>query len=293
MKQHNARGQYLIEVLIALSVFMLFIVGAMLAIGRYSNASLRSVEFTDATQLVKESFAAIRAIGYSNWTTLANGNYGLTATSGTWQLQNGPDTTKNKYIRTITIASVERDNNCVIVPSGGLADPDTKKITLTLAWNATPVNQTKTFTEYVTRWRAPTTCFANQTEAAKLVVDVSASRVDSTKKSLVDTQLRNTSTVPITIDKMTLTWTVPGNITYIKINGTNYWHSTNGIGTPQGAQPSGTTLDLVNVVIPANTSYAVNVFRFDSKIDGSTVTITVTMLDGSSVTKVTTPPFIP
>lgn len=285
-------GQYLIEVVIALSIFSFFVVGAMFAIGRYANSSLRSMEYADASQIVKESFAAVRSVGYNNWTDLASGAYGLTSASGAWQLQASPDVTKNKYTRTVTISSVQRDNNCVIVSNGGMNDPDTKKVTVAITWNSALNNPSKTFSEYYTRWPAPTTCFANQTEAAKLKIDVEEASIDATKKSVVGVELKNESSAAITIDKMTLTWTKPGNITYIKINGTNYWHSS-GVGTPTGVQPSGTTLDLVNVVIPAHTEYDVNSFRFDNKIDGSTVTITTIMIDGSSATKVTTPPFVP
>lgn len=291
LKSQN--GQTLIEVIFALIIFFIFISGTLMLTFRSLKTTARGIELNQAKQIETSTWEALQAIAYDNWSALTNGTFGLTSASGKWALQAAADITADRYTRSITVASVMRNaSSCAMVESGGTNDPDTKKITLALNWTAEPTNQSVIGTRYITNWKSPTFSCA-VTEAGKLVMDTSDSEIDETRKSIVDTYLRNTSAVPITIDKMTLSWTKPGLITFIKINGQNYWHSTNGTGTPQGAQPSGTELDLVDFTLAAGHSYEIDNIRFDSKIDGSTVTITAIMSDGSRKTEVTTPPFIP
>lgn len=286
-------GQTLIEVIFALLIFFIFISGTLMLSFRTMKSTARGIEFNHVKQIETSSWEALQAIAYGSWAALTDGSYGLTSAGGQWALQPASDITAERYTRTVTIAPVMRDaSSCAIVESGGTNDPDTKKITVTLSWPAEPTSLSVTGERYLTNWKSPTFSCA-VTEAGKLIIDTTTSSIDATRKSIIDTYLRNTSAVPITIDKMTLSWTEPGLITFIKINGTNYWHSTNGTGTPQGAQPSGTELDLVDFTLAAGQSYEIDNIRFDSKIDGATVTITVTMSDGSQKTEVTTPPFVP
>lgn len=286
-------GQTLIEVIFALLIFFIFISGTLMLSFRAMKSTTRGIELNQIKQMETSSWEALQAIAYDNWPTLTDGTFGLTSAGGKWALQADADITADRYTRGITISSVRRDaTSCAIVENGGTTDPDTKKVTLTLTWPAEPTPQSVTGERYLTNWKSPIFSCA-VTEAGKLIIDTTDSTIDATKKSIVSTYLRNTSAVPITIDKMTLSWDKPGLITFIKINGTNYWHSTNGTGTPQGAQPSGTELDLVNFTLAAGQPYEMENIRFDSKIDGATVTITVIMSDGSHKTEVTTPPFVP
>lgn len=286
------KGQTLIEVIFALLIFFIFISGTLMLSFRTLKATGRSIELNQTKQIETASWEAIQAIAYSDWSALIDGSFGLTSASGQWALQTNPDTINERFIRSVTIAPVRRDASCHIVESAGTNDPDTKKITLTLNWPAEPVSQTIIGQRYITNWKNPSYSCA-VTEAGKLTIDTTFSIIDLTRKSILLTSLHNPSSVPITIDKMTLSWTKPGLITFIKIDGTNHWHSTNGTGTPQGAQPSGTELDIVDFTLAPGGWYIIDNIRFDSKIDGATVTITATMSDGSHKTEVTSPPFIP
>jgi len=289
----NNQGQNLIEVLFALALFLVFIVGAISLTFKYLATTQRVQELSQTKAIVIESFEAVQSISYNSWDSFADGIYGLNADNSSWQFQTEPNLINNIYTRSIIISPVQRDANCDIVASGGINDPDTKLVTVIIDWDALPLKQNKSFSKYYTRWYDPTTCIASDGQAGNLIIDVSAANIDATKKSLHGVELRNTGETPIILDKMTLTWTKPGEITYIKIEGTNYWHSTNGIGTPQGAQPSGTELDLVDLILEPDEDYEVDAFRFNAKVDGSTFTITAIMSDESSKTEVTTPPFVP
>ncbi len=292
IQQKNQQGQNLIEIIIAIGLFLIVAAGSMMILVRYLDTFTATAELTQVKYIAQQGFEAVQSISYNSWLSLADGTSGINNSSGEWQLQAEPNLIKEKYTRSIIIAPVQRDGNCDLIESGGTPDPDTKMITVNVNWNSAKGAKTKFFSKLYARWYDPTTCSAAG-EAGSLEIDVSNARIDATQKSLIGVMLHNNGTVPITIDKMTLTWTKPGEITYIKINTTNYWHATNGIGTPQGAQPSGTELDIVNFGLDAGQSYDVDAFRFNEKVDSSTFTITATMNDGSSVTEVTTPPFVP
>lgn len=285
-------GQNLLEVLVALAIFLYFLSGAAILAFRHLNTINKANDLSDVGSIGEESLEAIQSIAYNNWPALADGSYGLTSAGGSWQLQVSPDSVNGKYSRTVIISPVKRDIDCNIVLSGGTSDPDTKLVTININWPDFNTSRTRSFTQYFTRWDAPTYCVVKG-QAGYLLIDVSRASIDSTKKVMVGVAFTNISEVPITIDKLKLTWTMPGDIEWIKIEGTNYWHSTNGTGTPQGTQPSGTELDIVNVVIPAGETYDADGFRFKQKIDGSTVTIKATMTDGTSTLEVTTLPFNP
>ncbi|MFH0779398.1 MAG: prepilin-type N-terminal cleavage/methylation domain-containing protein [Parcubacteria group bacterium] len=287
------KGQTLAEVILALAIFAVFIASAGVLISSKFNSLNKINETAESSAVANAGFEALRGISMQNWSLLTDGEYGVEIQGGVWQLKSAPDTIENKYERTIMIAPVKRDANCQIVETGGEIDPDTKLVTVNVSWQMPPGNRTRSFSQLLTSWKNPTACLAKKGEVRYLTIDVSASVIDATKKSLTGTKIKNTGTAPITLDKMQLTWTKPGNITYIKINGSNYWHSTSGIGSPSGVQPSGTVIDIENFILQPGVSYDIDNIRFDSKVDGSTFTITAIMSDGTSITEITTPPFIP
>lgn len=292
-KRCGEKGQNLIEALLALAVFFIFISGSLILIFRHFDTFEKAEDLAKVQTIVGQSFEAVQGISYNSWSNLADGTYGLNSSSGSWQFQASPDLIDNKYTRTVTVAPVRRDLNCAITTGDGTADPDTKLVTVNITWQDVGGPRSDSFGQYFTSWNSPTNCFASGGEAASLDLDVSMAYIDSTKKSLFGVSLINKGTTPITLDKMTLSWTKPGLIKFIKIDGSNRWDGTNGIGTPSGAQPSGTELDLVDLILEPGVTYGVDNIRFDSKIDGSIVTIEATMVDGSSSTKVTSPPFVP
>ncbi len=289
---HSQRlGQNLIEAILAIALFGILMSGGVLTSLRYYDNQIRGQAQQTTAQVAQSTFEIIDSLAKTNWATLTNGTHGLIFNNPNWTLSETPDTINN-FNRTITITEATRDLNCNLVEVDGTDDSDTKIVELTLSYNDNRGPQTKTFSQIFTNWKTPTNCVVI-TEAGKLDLDISTAYIDSTKKSLFGIFLRNNGNTIITLDKMTFSWDKPGNITYVKIAGQNYWHSTNGIGTPTGAQPSGTELDLVDFVLQPNTSYEMNTVRFDEKVDGATFSITAKMLDGSTKTEITTPPFIP
>ncbi|KKQ80269.1 MAG: hypothetical protein UT02_C0012G0020 [Parcubacteria group bacterium GW2011_GWC2_38_7] len=284
-------GQNLIEAIVAIAIFGLLLSGGVLSGLRYFDTQLRAQAQTDLAQLANNTFEIIDGIAKNNWASLTVGTHGLILNNNNWEISDTPDLVNNTT-RTININTVLRDGSCNLIETGGSADDDSRLITLDLTYTNARGPREKSFNRYFTRWSNPTTCLV-RTEAGSLGLDVGTAYIDATKKSLYGIVLRNLGTTVITIDKMTFSWDTEGEITYIKIDGANYWHSTNGIGTPQGSQLSGTELDLVNFVLQPLTSYPLTAVRFDEKVDGATFSIKATMLDTSTVTEVTSPPFVP
>lgn len=309
MQKKIKSGQNLIEAIIALGIFFLFMTGTAILLFRSLDTLQKSKTLMEVKSIVEETFEVLEYFSYKDWSILSPGTYGLTfsSSSNQWSLLGSSDLYHPQYTRVVTISSVERDSSCNLVQSGGTIDPDSKNINLSITYDDKNGSQSQEFSRHFTAWDAPTNCIATTTpetttstpqgEAGHLVLDVTMSTIDATKKSLVGTTVKNTGSVPIVIDKMTITWTGASDpdskITYIKINGSNYWHSTNGTGSPQGAQHSGTELNLVDFTLEPGISYPINTFRFDEKVDGATFTLNIKMRDGTTITEVTSPPFVP
>lgn len=69
-----------------------------------------------------------------------------------WQLLLGTETT-GIFTRSIVLENVQRDVNSNIVSTGGIDDPNTKKVTVTVSWAAKTKTQEVTIVSYLTNWR--------------------------------------------------------------------------------------------------------------------------------------------
>lgn len=302
-KTHYLSGQTLLEALLALGLLSVAISGSLLLAFRYLNTSNRVRDLVNIGTVMEEGFEAIESIAYRSWGTLVTGatNYGLVQSGGVWNVTTTPDIIQGRYTRTVHIAAVYRDTNCNIVAGGGTLDPDTKKITIDVAGSMTPIPFQRSSTKYITNWKNATP-LCTTTQAGSLFIDVENAELDSTKKEMHDVEFTNTGFVSITIDKMIVSWvkpdgSSPSTVQSIKIDNEDRWHSSNGTGSPQGNQPSGTVLDFpvdLNVVIAPGETVDLDRIRFNAKLDaagGTKFTITAIMADASQ-TSVTTPQFL-
>ena len=69
-----------------------------------------------------------------------------------WQLFLGAETI-GMFVRSVVLENVQRDVNSNIVSSGGVSDPNTKKVTVTVSWTAKTKAQEVTIVSYLTNWR--------------------------------------------------------------------------------------------------------------------------------------------
>ncbi len=114
-------------------------------------------------------------------------------------------------------------------------------------------------------------------ESRYLLIDLTAASLTSTGESLVRTHLGNSKDEFITISEIYLEWfNVSENInaTEIIVNGNTVW---------SGSAPSGTTIDITDVVVPPDVTSELNRIDFDSNLHGGNIIMEMIMSDGSRV----------
>ncbi|MBL1434245.1 hypothetical protein COB87_001585 [Candidatus Wolfebacteria bacterium] len=120
-------------------------------------------------------------------------------------------------------------------------------------------------------------------QADDLSVDISSANIGGGgNKELQGVTVENTGASPITIDTIVLTWANGKLIQEIKIDNTRVWKHNNE-GDPNGKQPTGTEIDVVDHVIASGVTDTVDKFKFNGNMTGDTFTITFTMGDASTL----------
>lgn len=137
----NSKGFSLVEVLLAVAIFALFVTGLVggLIYGQQSTA-LAGAQ-SRATVLADEGLEATRNIRDANFSNLTNGTFGLTTTGNQWNLSGSSDTT-DIFTRQIVISTV---------------DANTKQIVATVTWtqNAQRAGSVS-LTTYLANWSSGT-----------------------------------------------------------------------------------------------------------------------------------------
>lgn len=159
MLSFRKNGQSLVEAVVALALFLVVISGSVVVSSRYLDTTIRANDLNEVQIIARETMEAVQSIAYNDWTDMVDGQYGLeNQLTGTWEFQGSPDTTKTRYLRSVTVSPVERDGDCQIVATGGSADDDTKLITVVISWGPTMAPMSRSFTQYYTNWKNPTPC---------------------------------------------------------------------------------------------------------------------------------------
>ena len=248
-------GQSLMEVLIALGVFVLGIATIGFLVLDANISTRQGVERTQATLLAKEGLEAARSIRDADFDNLTAGTYGIALSGDKW-IFSGASDVQDQFTRVVTITDI---------------DVDTKKVDSAVTWQFTEARQNSvTLTDYLTDW--------NQTHgnAGELSVDISNATLAVANKQLQDITIENTGAGSITIDKMTLWWDNSNLFTTIRIDNTNVYG-------PAGDASSGTEIDISDVVLPSGSGIKdINRFAFDASMLGTDFIIKFTMGDGST-----------
>lgn len=112
------KGQSLVEVLIALAIFIVAIATIGFLVLDAGFASRQGMERTKAVLLAKEGLEAARSIRDNSFSDLTAGMHGL-ALSGNHWIFSGTSDTQDQYTRSVTISNI---------------DTYTKKIVCTVDW---------------------------------------------------------------------------------------------------------------------------------------------------------------
>ena len=149
----KSKGQSLVEVIIAVSIFVIIAGSSVVVVlGSFITSRLAEDE-TQAASLAVEGIEAVSSIKNKSWDNLTDGNHGLSNSGNEWTFSESEDI-NGKYARVINVSSVLRNNSDEIVDSDGASDNDTKKITSTITWDFTPARQSEVeMVAYLTNWQ--------------------------------------------------------------------------------------------------------------------------------------------
>lgn len=142
-KIKNNLGQSLIEILIAVSVGIIFLLGTIIVVNFALKSGKDSEKIQTSATLAKELMDNIKIFADSDWhniynlaTTSAN-HYYLNTTSTPFSAVSGEENLTvgtTTYTRYFYVDDVYRDSSGQIVSSGGVFDPSTKKTTVVYGW---------------------------------------------------------------------------------------------------------------------------------------------------------------
>jgi len=153
----ECKGFGLVETIVAMAIFIILVSGGAAFTVPALRMNRLGGTMTDATLFAQEGIEAARSIKKQGWTipflaTDCTGGCGISVSGGVW-VWSGTTNTKPPFLRTIVVSSVSRDGSGTIVSSGGVDDPDTKKVTVTVTWSVSPTRpETVTLVTYLTNW---------------------------------------------------------------------------------------------------------------------------------------------
>lgn len=253
----NTRGQSLIEVLIALSIFVVGIVAVGFIILEANTSSRQSVERTEAIMLAREGLEAARSMRDADFDNLTAGVHGLALSASVWVFSGSSDTS-GSFTRTLNIADI---------------DTDTKAATSTVTWNISSARVgSVSFHERFSDWRQ------SGGDAGSLSVDISGAALSASSTDLLGITIENTGPSTITVDSMTLQWSNSNVWYFMKIDDVTVFSTS----TSQGAS-SGENVDISDVVLANGSGVkSINIVTFDGVMSGTDFIVTFVMSDQST-----------
>lgn len=146
------KGAILIELLLTLAVCSAILAATGQALFSSSESNLHSYQNQQAQLYLQEASEIIKSLAATSWQEImTNDTYYPQISGENWQLQTGQETL-GIFKRQILVADVFRDASGGIATQGGILDPSSKKITVTVSWEK-PRDQELSKSFLVTRWR--------------------------------------------------------------------------------------------------------------------------------------------
>ena len=151
------RGQSIVEVIIAVSIFLIIAGSSVITVIGSLSASRLAEEETIATTYAVEGLEAVESIRNRDWDNLTDGTYGLNKSLGLWELD-GSSETLGRYTRVIQVDTVQRD---------GTPDPNAKLVTSTVGWDFSPTRANSVeLVTYKTNWQEASSTVGGETPTA-------------------------------------------------------------------------------------------------------------------------------
>jgi len=136
---NRIKGFSLVELLVSVSVFLIFVIAINGTMGTVSKATKNSANRERATVLAEEALEATRNIRDADFANLVDGTYGLSTSGSQWNFS-GVSDVSGIFTRVLTISTIS---------------PNQKKVDVSISW-ADQNNPTNSLTSstYFTNWRA-------------------------------------------------------------------------------------------------------------------------------------------
>ena len=136
---HINRGFSLVELLVAISIFLVFVIVVTDVVRNVSTEMRNSANRERAMILAEEAFEASRNIRDENFANLIDGTYGFSTSSNQWNFSGTSDIT-DIFTRVLNISTIS---------------PEVKKLDVTISW-ADQISSMNSLTSstYLTNWRA-------------------------------------------------------------------------------------------------------------------------------------------
>ncbi|OGF26841.1 hypothetical protein A2303_01780 [Candidatus Falkowbacteria bacterium RIFOXYB2_FULL_47_14] len=151
-------GQSVMEIVIALAIFVMFSAStAALILGGFSLLE-RGEEFTIAAALAREGVEATRSVRDRDWEEFAYSRSAVAVSGGQWALSGeGTTETIGDFVRVIDFYPVYRDGSGNIAAAddpGASLDASSVKVTVGIFWETGQgINESVERTTYLTDWR--------------------------------------------------------------------------------------------------------------------------------------------
>ena len=138
----------LIEVLVAVGVILIIVLGIITSFGLLLRYGLSNIERTQAVYLAEEGVEAIKIIrdtSFDNLSSLSlDTDYSFEFTGNTWVSTTTPEYIDEQFLRTFNVGEVKRDSNDDI-SDAGTVDPNILLLEVEVEWK----NRTGTSTERI------------------------------------------------------------------------------------------------------------------------------------------------
>jgi type II secretory pathway pseudopilin PulG len=152
-KNFKNKGYMVVEILVAASIITVSVLAATAVAQKSIYVARQSFHATQAGFLLEEGAEAVRTLRDNSWTNISglsvNTNYYPTFSGGTWTLSSTPNAV-DTFTRTVSIASVNRDNTTKDISSTGTDDLGTKLVTVTVSWKEGGTTVSKILQFYIT-----------------------------------------------------------------------------------------------------------------------------------------------
>lgn len=250
------RGQSLIEILFAITVFTIGVVTIGYLIISGLNTLHYATESTQARLLASEGIEAVTAIRDGDFDQIPAGTYGLMLNEGRWMLASTSDT-QGKFTRTITIEDI---------------DVDTKDVISHVVWSVFGGSEKNiTYTTRLSNW------MQTNGDAGDLAVYTDSVTVMASSTIVSGLRLKNNGDTSIVVTNIRIVWDAPILLERITISGMDVFTA-----STSASVASGTDINITDYTLEAFSGFhAIDAIVFNGDLGSSNLVMLLTLLDGS------------